>query len=133
MRLDQLKRRELITLLGGAAVAWPIAARAQQTVPVVGFLHAGSREPNAPLVAAFREGLSAEGYTEGPEGRNVAMELRWAEGQIEQLPTLAADLLTVEGVSWRFASRAQQVERLVCFTTSPRTINIELICAGEVS
>jgi putative ABC transport system substrate-binding protein len=86
-----VRRREFITLLSGAAMAWPLAAHAQPaTMPMIGFMHTASADRFPHLVAAFGKGLKEVGYV---EGQNVAIEYRWAEGQYDRLPKFAADLV----------------------------------------
>jgi len=86
-----MRRREFITLIGGAMAAWPLAARAQQpAMPVVGFIRDGSADASTRFVAAFRKGLNETGYI---EGQNVTVEYHWLEGQLNRLPALMADLV----------------------------------------
>jgi putative ABC transport system substrate-binding protein len=85
-----IRRRQFITLLGGTAAAWPLAARAQPTTPLIGYLDPGTQEAGASFVAAFRRGLSQAGYV---EGRDVAIEFRWGENDADRLPELAANLV----------------------------------------
>jgi putative tryptophan/tyrosine transport system substrate-binding protein len=91
MQFDQLKRREFITLLGGATVARPLATRAQQAMPVIGYLGSSSFERSAGRsLLNFKRGLAETGYV---EGRNVTIEYRWADDEYERLPALAVELV----------------------------------------
>jgi len=90
MQFDRLKRREFITLAGGAIAAWPLAARGQP-MPVIGFMSSRSPEDSANALAAFRKGLSESGLI---ENKNLAIEFRWARGAYDRLPALAAELVS---------------------------------------
>jgi putative tryptophan/tyrosine transport system substrate-binding protein len=121
-----LRRRRFVSLLGGAAAAIPLTAYGQQReVPAIGFLHLGSREANANRLAGFRKGLSELGYV---EGRNLAIEFRWAGGQVDRLPALAADLVRrqVKVIVTPASSQAALATK-----AATRTIPIVFAVAGD--